>query len=472
MEGEICFLTLSQLSRLVRNRDVSPLEVTKAALARIDEVNPRVNAYITILEDTALKSARDAEKAIASGNYLGPLHGVPVALKDIFWIKGVRTTAGSRILADFVPRQDATVVKRLKESGAIFLGTLNLHEFAMSHTSDDSPYGVVRNPWDMERITGSSSSGPAAALAASLCFGSFGTDTGGSIRSPASLCGVVGFKPTYGRVSRHGVIPLSWSLDHIGPMARSVEDLAILFSIAAGPDRKDQRTSHIRAPDCSKGLAAGIKGLRLGLLREHFFERADGKVRETVCRAIKVLEELGATVEEVSIPHARYAYAIGAAIINAEAISYHEPYFNARPGDYGEEARARLEVGKVILAKDYLRAQRARTLLMREVQDVFQKVDILVTPTSPLTAPKIGQRMARVNGVVYKVRKITSLFTRPFNLTGNPAISVPCGFPSKGLPTGLQIVGKPFEDEKVLRVAYAYEASTPWHERRPPMLFS
>lgn len=466
-EKDICFLSIPQLSGLIKNREVSPVEVTRAILSRIEEIDPKINAFITLLEDDALESARKAEKAIASGKYLGSLHGVPIALKDIFWLKGVRTTAGSKILADFVPKQDATVVERLKKAGAIFVGTLNLHEFAMGGTSNNPHYGPVRNPWDMKRIPGGSSGGSAAGLAASIFFGSLGTDTGGSIRNPASFCNIVGLKPTYGRVSRHGVIPLSWSLDHIGPMARTVEDAAIILNVIAGHDPKDLTTSDTPVPDYAKRLTGGIKGLSIGIPRGFFMERVDSHVRAMVEKAISVLEELGASIREVSLPHTKLAAPIGTVMVNAEAISYHEPFFDARPNDYGEDVRARLEVGKVMLAKDYLRALKARSIFVREVQEVFRQVEIVVTPTSPFVAPRIGQKTIKINGVAHEMRKGSGLFTRPFNLSGNPAVSVPCGFPSNGLPTGLQIVGRPFEEDKVLRVAYAYESSTPWHEQRP-----
>ncbi|MBI2861923.1 MAG: aspartyl/glutamyl-tRNA amidotransferase subunit A, partial [Chloroflexi bacterium] len=408
---------------------------------------------------------------IKAGNDLGPLHGIPYSLKDLIATKGICTTAGSKILADWVPGEDATVVKKLKAAGAILIGKNNLHEFAAGPTNINVHYGAVRNPWDLERIPGGSSGGSAAAVAASECTFSLGSDTGGSIRIPASLCGVVGLKPTYGRVSRHGGVALSWSLDHFGPLTRSVEDCALVLNAIAGYDPEDPGSANEAVPNFTQALTGNIKGLRVGLSKEHFFEHLEKEVHEAVLEAMKTLERLGAVVEEVSLPSAKYSPAASMVINWAESSAYHEPYIRTRAEEYEPAIGSRLQAGHSIFAVDYLRAQRVRTIISREVQQALSRVDVLVAPTAPVPAPTIAECMVDMREAAklnFDIRNTLSRLTRIFNMTGNPAITVPCGFTSGGLPIGLQIVGRQYDEATVLRAAYAYQTSTSWRTMRPP----
>lgn len=467
-DNGLCFLTIGELSRLIEKKEVSPVDVTATFLERIDQLDGQINAYITVLQHEATKSSQEAERAILSGNYLGPLHGVPIAVKDLFLTKGIRTTAGSKILANFLPEEDATVIRRLKEAGAVIIGKTNLHEFAWGMTTDNPHYGPTRNPWDVERIPGGSSGGSAAAVAASLCSGSLGSDTGGSIREPAALCGIVGLKPTYGRVSRFGVIPLAWSLDHAGPITKNVEDAALILGVIAGRDPKDATSSDVVVPDYAGALKEEVKGLRVGVPKEYFFEELDSELHEHVKKAIEVLRGLGLAVEEVSLPSAKYSPTLLWVTLGAEASSYHEPFFKTRAEEYGRDVRANLEVAQFMLAADYLKAQRVRSILREQLLEVLKKVDVVVSPTTPLPAPKIGEREPMIGNREIRTVGGMGRFTCPFNLSGLPTISLPCGFTSSGLPIGFQIAGRPFDEETVLRVARVYEANTGWHQRRPP----
>lgn len=467
--SELCELTIQRAAELIRKKAISPLEITRACLARIEEWNPHLNAYITVLADMALAQAQEAERAILRGGYLGPLHGVPLALKDTFATKGVRTTCGSKILEKNVPDYDATVVERLRKAGAVFLGTLNLHEFAFGPTTANPHYGIGRNPWDRERIPGGSSGGSGAAVAASLCLGSLGTDAGGSIRLPASLCGIVGLKPTYGRVSRFGTIPLSLTLDHTGPMTRSVADAALLLQVVAGADPRDPSSSAQPVPDYSRALTGEVKGLKIGLPREYFADYMDGEVREAVRAAIQVLADRGAAVKEVSLPHCRYVPAAFVGLVLPEASSGHAHYLKTRAQEYGSEVRALLYIGLLLPASRYVQAQRVRTLIIQDLAEVLQRVDVLALPTVAIPAPRIGQQSVTLGDKTVNVIAALDRFTLPFNLAGLPAITVPCGFTSGGLPIGLQLAGKAFAEPTVLRAAYAYEAQTSWHTRHPPL---
>ena len=448
--GELARLSLAAASDLVRRRELSPPELTVACLQRIDQVEPRINAFITLMRDEALQAAKQAEAEIAAGNYRGPLHGIPVAVKDLFATAGVRTTAGSRILADNVPAEDSEPVARLKAAGAVILGKLNLHEFAFGATGVNPHYGLARNPWDTGRITGGSSSGAGAAVAAGECPAALGTDTGGSIRIPAALCGVVGLKPTFGRVSRRGVIPLSWALDHVGPLTRTVEDTAIVLGAIAGHDAGDPSSSAEPVPDYRAALGEGVHGLRVGVPREYFFDGVDAEVLEAVRAAIEVLRELGAVVREVSLPHIAEAQAAVTAIMLPEALAYHQRWLAERPQDYGEDIRRRLQLALPIPAVHYVQAQRLRELMAGEWRrEVFDKVDILATPAAAVPAAPIEQ--GELQTTMSLVR-----FTNPFNLLGVPAVSVPCGFTRAGLPVGLQLAGRWFDEATVLRAAHAY----------------
>jgi aspartyl-tRNA(Asn)/glutamyl-tRNA(Gln) amidotransferase subunit A len=460
-------LDITQLAPLIRGREVSSLDVTRAYLKRIERLNPRLNAYISVTAELAEAQARAADHEIGAGVYRGPLHGVPVGIKDLFDVEGVPTTFGSKILEDSVARGDAAVVARLKHAGAVVLGKHNLHEFAFGITSENPHFGAVRNPWNLARIPGGSSGGTASAVAAGLCAAGIGSDTGASIRAPASFCGVVGLKPTYGRVSRRGALPLAWSLDHAGPLARSVADCALMLQAIAGYDADDPGSADTPVPTFAEALDAGVNGLRVGLPREYFFDVVEPDVDRLVRDALRVLEDLGARVEEVSVPHAAHAQVAGNLIMSTEAAAWHARWLRERPQDYGADVLARIRGGQLVRAVDYLASQQLRTLLQDDFRRAFERVDVLVAPTVPLVAPPIGHTQTPYGPLNVAPRGIANRATVPCNLTGMPAISVPCGF-SDGLPVGLQIMGAAFDEARVLRVAAAYESATPWRASRPP----
>jgi len=467
---ELPFLTASQLSNLIETKEVSPVEATEAYLDRIEEVDPKLNSYITITGEQAVESARQAEQEIAAGKHRGPLHGVPMAVKDQFNTAGVLTTGGSSILKDNVPSEDATVIAKLKEAGAVMLGKLNMSEFAMAEIYNH-PYGTPRNPWDLERNPGTSSSGSGAATAAFLCSTSLGEDTGGSIRGPANFSGLVGLRPTHGRVSRYGVLGGSWSMDTVGPISRSVEDAAITIQAIAGYDTKDTYSWDVPVPDYRSALTGDIQGIKMGVIQERMDSpNLDPEFRETVAKAISVLGELGASSEDVSIPLAPNAGALTMSILNVEWANLHRPLFEPNFGELDHNNKIRFLTGSIIPAQAYYKAQKIRAVLRQQILDALEKVDVLVLPTGPVTAPPVES----VPGIESKEHSLTGLagrisFTGPFNLAGTPAISVPCGFSAAGMPMGLQIVGKPFDEETVLRVAHAYEQNTDWHNCRAPI---
>ena len=467
---ELPFLTASQLSNLIETKEISPVEATEAYLDRIEEVDPKLNSYITITWEQAFESARQAEQEIAAGKHRGPLHGVPMAVKDQFNTAGVLTTGGSRILKANVPSEDATVIAKLKEAGAVMLGKLNMSEFAMAEIYNH-PYGTPRNPWDLERNPGTSSSGSGAATAAFLCSTSLGEDTGGSIRGPANFSGLVGLRPTHGRVSRYGVLGGSWSMDTVGPISRSVEDAAITIQAIAGYDTKDTYSWDVPVPDYRSALTGDIQGIKMGVIQERMDSpNLDPEFRETVAKAISVLGELGASSEDVSIPLAPNAGALTMSILNVEWANLHRPLFEPNFDELDHNNKIRFLTGSIIPAQAYYKAQKIRAVLRQQILDALEKVDVLVLPTGPVTAPLVES----VPGIESKEHSLTGLagrisFTGPFNLAGTPAISVPCGFSAAGMPMGLQIVGKPFDEETVLRVAHAYEQNTDWHNCRAPI---
>ena len=469
--SDLVWKSMTELARLIRAREISPVEVVQAHLDRIASRDGKLRAYITVMGDAALDSARIAEAALVAGETLGPLHGVPVGLKDLYCTRGVRTTGGSKILADWVPDEDATVVSRLVGAGAIVLGKLNMHEFAYGPEGVNPHYGSPWNPWDAttHRICGGSSSGSGAAVAAGICPGALGSDTGGSIRIPASLCGISGLKPTYGRVSRAGVLPLAWSLDHVGPMCRTAADCALMLGAIAGYDPRDPTTSVLPVPDYMAALTGSVKGLRIGLLRSFFMESAADEQRRAVEAALGTLEALGGTVREVSLDKVALVAGASTAVIAAEAYAYHEPSIKKRHEEYGPDVRERLRLGAFVSGADYVNGQRARTLVRDSVDAVLAGLDVLVAPTTPIAATAVGATHAEINGERQPVRQSLIRFTRPFNVTGHPAASIPCGFTRDGLPIGLQIVGRPFDEATVLRVADAYQSATDWHTRRPPL---
>ena len=461
-ERPLYHLTVREAGDLIRRRQLSPVELTRAFLERIQAVDGRLKTYVTLLAESAMAEAQAAEGEIARGGYRGPLHGIPVALKDLYDTKGVRTTAQSKVLEHRVPAEDATTTARLRGAGAVLLGKLALHEFALGGPQT-SIFEQARNPWDLERVTGGSSSGSGAAVAAGLCMASLGSDTGGSIRAPASLCGIVGLKPTYGLVSRYGVVPLSWSLDHCGPMTWTVEDAALVLQTIAGPDPKDPTTSAAPLPDYTQALREDVRGLRIGVPRHYFLEPRNGVEPETAAaveQALKDLEGLGARVEEVTVPSLEYAWVANSVILLAEAAAYHRRNLQARPREFGDIVRVRFFMGALLSGVDYVQAQRARSRVRRELAEVLRRVDVLAAPTQPKPA-------ARFQGFDPFAIGLTPSFTSPFNLAGVPAISVPCGFSGEGLPIGLQIAVRPFDEPTVLRVAHTYERHAGWYRRRP-----
>ncbi len=468
--SDLVWKSMTELARLIASKAASPVEVVEAHLDRIATLDGKLKCYITVLGDSALEAAKAAESAVMSGNGAGPLHGVPVGLKDLYCTKGVRTTGGSKILGDWVPSEDATVVSRLTAAGAIVLGKLNMHEFAYGPEGLNPHYGTPWNPWDAatHRICGGSSSGSGAAVAAGLCPGALGSDTGGSIRIPSSLCGVTGIKPTYGRVSRAGVLPLAWSLDHVGPMCRTAADCALMLGAMAGYDPRDPTTSVLPAPDYLAALTGQIKGLRIGVLRAFYLESTDPAARALVEAAVKTLEGLGASAQDVNLELPKHAAGASYAVISPEAYAYHEGWIKTRPQDYGADVRQRLLVGAFVSGADYLTGQRVRALIRDEVDRALGKLDVLVCATTPMPAPAVGQTEVAIGAETQPVRPNLIRFTRPFNLTGHPAASVPCGFTAAGLPVGLQIIGRPFDEATVLRAADAYQRATDWHTRRPP----
>jgi aspartyl-tRNA(Asn)/glutamyl-tRNA(Gln) amidotransferase subunit A len=467
----LVWASMGELARLVATKAVSPVEVVQAHLDRIAALDGQVKAFITVMADAALQSAKAAEAAVMARESLGPLHGVPVGLKDLYCTRGVKTTAGSRILGDWVPAEDATVVSRLAGAGAIMLGKLNMHEFAYGPEGLNVHYGTSWNPWDASthRIPGGSSSGSGAGVAAGLCPGALGSDTGGSIRIPSSLCGLTGIKPTYGRVSRAGALPLAWSLDHVGPMCRSAADCALMLGAMSGYDPRDPSTSVLPVPDYTAALTGQVKGLRVGLLRRAFLESAGEPQRRAVEAAVKALETLGASVREVELPQMKYAAGAAAAVISAESYAYHEPWLKSRIAEYGPDVRERLLVGAFVSGTDYLRGQRVRQLIRDEVDQVLGGLDVLIAPTLPIAAVPVGTREVEIDGRPHPVRPSLVRYTRPFNASGHPAASVPCGFTADGLPIGMQVIGRSFDEATVLRVADAYQLVTDWHARRPPL---
>ena len=468
--SEIPFLTAARLGQLLRTREVSPVEATEAYLERIDRVDPAINSYITVTHEEARQAAREAEQAIANGAYLGPLHGVPVAVKDQFFTNGIRTTAGSNLMWDYVPNEDAQVVAMLKQAGAVLLGKLNLSEFALGE-SFNHPGGTPRNPWDLTRNPGISSSGSAAATAAFLCATSLGEDTGGSTRIPAAWSGLTGLRPTWGRVSRRGVLAVCWSMDTVGPISRSVEDCALTFQAIAGHDPQDPFSWNTPVPDYLQELDGGVGGLKVGVLREKVgADDLEPDIHSAIHAAIAQLGELGASTSEISMPLVENAGAISKCITDFDGSAVHYNRLKERAGDYDHNSRVRLLTAALTPAQVYYKAQKLRTLVRQAVLEALESVDVLVLPTSPAPAPKIAdgpgiKSQADAQSRISGVRN----FTGAFNLAGVPALSVPCGFTSDNLPISLQIVGRPMEEGTVMRVGHAYQQATDWHTRLPPL---
>ena len=466
---ELHYMSAWELSGLIRRREVSPVEVVEACLARIEETEPTLNSFITLTPDQARAAARRAEDEIGRGNYRGPLHGIPVGLKDLFNTAGVKTTSGTRIYDNFVPDEDCTVASKFGRAGAILLGKLNMHPLAFGPTGENGDYGHMHNPWNPERITGGSSGGSGSAAAAGQCTITMGSDTGGSVRIPAALCGIVGLKPTYGRVSRAGLTPLSWCLDHPGPMVRTVEDAALTMNVIAGHDPRDHATADAPVPDYTTALTGDIRGLRIGVVREYFETEIDPAVATLTQQAVAVLGELGAEIVEVSLPLYEYAQPISNAILSAEATAAHRDILLSDGDKLYPQVRERLEEGFFISAAEYLRAQQARQVFCQQVAGLLENVDLLAGPVEPVTAPRILERRIEIGGEALPAVPMLTKYTRVYNITGSPAISVPCGFGPDGLPVGLHLAGRNFDESTVLRAAYAYQQSTDWHTQRPPL---
>ena len=463
--SELPFLSAGDLSRLIQSKEVSPVEATEAYLDRIASLDHRFNSYLTVMREQALADAQQAEEDIASGQHKGPMHGVPVAVKDQFWSKGVRSTGGSRILADFVPDEDATVIANLRKAGAVVLGKTNMTEFAI--TGFSHRYATPRNPWNTDSYTGGSSSGSGAATAAYLCATSLGEDTGGSIRFPATWCGLVGLRPSWGLVSRYGVMRGVWSMDTVGPISRTVEDAAITLGAIAGHDPKDRYSSTAPVPDYRQALGGDLNGLKIGVITE-FMESdlVEPKVRQTVSDSFATLGELGATVEEVSVPLSMDAGVASAVLLAVEPALAQQDWIKDQLQDYGHDVRILLLTGSLLPAQAYYKAQKLRTMLRQQVLDSLEKYDVLVLPTSGRGAQPLEQDPPITSKET--ASRLAFLFTRIFNLASCPAMSVPCGFDDRGMPVGLQIGARPGAEETIFKVAHAYERATAWHTMRPP----
>ncbi|MEM7007860.1 MAG: Asp-tRNA(Asn)/Glu-tRNA(Gln) amidotransferase subunit GatA [Thermodesulfobacteriota bacterium] len=479
-------LTIKHASELIESKEISPVELANAFLQRIEEKDQALNTYISVMADRALETAAQAEKEILSGNYKGPLHGIPLALKDIFITKDVTTTCGSKMLENFIPPYDATVTQKLMDSGAVILGKNNMDEFAMGSSTENSFFGPTKNPWDIEKVPGGSSGGSASATAASLCMGSIGTDTGGSIRQPAAFCGVVGMKPTYGRVSRFGMVAFASSLDQAGPFTKTVEDTALILNSISGHDPKDSTCANVAVPDYTQALKDDLKGLKIGVPKEYFVDGMDEDVEQAAKLAISELQNLGAEIIEISLPHTEYAVLTYYIIAPSEASSnlarydgvkygyraqgaetLNEMYFKTRAEGFGDEVKRRIMLGTYALSSGYydayyLKAQKVRTLIKKDFDQAFEKVDAIVAPTTPEVAFKIGEK-TQDPLTMY----LSDVLTIPCNIAGLPGISVPCGFSKEGLPIGIQVLGKAFDEETVLHVAHSYENNTDWSNKTP-----
>src|SRR6516225_899238 len=464
MPDELAFLTIAEVSRLIEQKKLSPVELTTELIRRAQGIDPQLNTYLLLTAERALDQARQAEREIAAGNYRGPMHGVPFGLKDIYSTAGIRTTGHSRICLDTVPTADATTVKKLYEAGAVLTGKLATHEFAHGGPSFDLPWPPARNPWNREHFTGGSSSGSGAAVAAGLVPAALGSDTGGSIRGPAALCGIVGLKPTYGLVSRHGVYTNSFSFDHAGPMTWTVEDCAIMLQAIAGYDAKDPASATRPVPDYRAALTGDVKGLRIGIVR-HLYEDdcpATSEVNAAVEEACGILQSLGATLSDVRLRPALDYYDVKITIAESELLAVHEQALRTRPGDFGEDFLGRVLPAVLISSRDYIQAQRERRRMLAEMAPVYANYDVLVTAGAGGPAPRLGTWRT------LEFWRRASL-TTPFNVTGGPALAQCIGFSSNGLPLSMQIVGRPFDDATVLRVAHAYEKATQWRQRRPQL---
>lgn len=460
------YISIAELAPRIKTGDISPVDLVQSSLDRISQLDPTLNAFLDVWGESSLEEARKAEQAIASGGYLGPLHGIPVGLKDLIDVAGAETTGGSKVLEGNIAKSDATVVTKLKAAGAIMMGKLNLVEFALGTTGLNAHTGAVKNPWDTTRITGGSSSGSAAAVATGMVPIALGSDTGGSIRMPASLCGIAGLKPTYGRVSRAGVLDLSWSLDHVGPMTRTTEDCALLMNVLSGHDPLDPASSDHDVPDFTSSLQQDLSGIKIGIPADYFFgETTDPEILRAVRASIELMANNGAEIVELSMPWVGDGRTINLGIIRPEAVAVHEKMLAEHADQYTPAVRARLQTGYNVSAVDYLRAQRARQWFNHKMAETMKQIDVLITPSVPIQTPTIAACTPQPG--VFPAGAELAMFTGVFDVTGQPSHSIPCGFTEAGMPIGMMITGHPFDEETVLRVGNAYEKLTDWHQRQP-----
>lgn len=463
--NNILGLSLTELSQKIKARELSPVDVVDACLGRIGATEGKLNAYVLVLEEDARAAAKKAEDEISRGEWRGALHGVPVAVKDLFDLDGAATTSSSRQRTNWMASRDSAVVEILKEAGAIILGKTHTHEFAAGIMTP-----TTRNPWDVQRTPGGSSGGSGATVASGGAFMAIGTDTGGSIRIPASVCGIVGLKPTFGRVSRFGSTPLSWGLDHVGPLVRTVEDAAASLQVLAGYDARDPGTLIEKTPDFSEKMGKGVKGLRVGVPSNYFFEHINPEVEAAVRAALRELESLGAELVDVTIPMAEMMGAMHFGILLPEASAYHRHMLRDTPHLYGEDVRAFLEAGELMLASDYVRAQQMRSLLQQEFRKLYKKIDVMVAPSVPTTAVMADtETLTWDDGTEEPMVAAYTRYSTPANLTGQPALNLTCGFSSENLPIGMQVIGRPLAESTVLQVGAAYQSATDWHTRHPEL---
>lgn len=485
---ELYELTAHELSGKMEKKEISSEEIVKSIYNRINQVEDKLHSFVTLTEEKALLQARNIDEKMKKGELAGLLAGIPVAIKDNMCIRNLRTTCSSHILENFVSPYEATVVKRLRDAGAVFIGKTNMDEFAMGSSTENSYFGITRNPWDLDCIPGGSSGGSATAVASDETILAIGSDTGGSIRQPAACCGVVGLKPTYGRVSRYGLVAFASSLDQIGPFGKDVEDVALLLNILSGYDENDSTSVNLDVPDFTKSLIENVKGVKIGVPKEYFVEGLDREVERAVKQAIELLKSLGAKIIEISLPHTEYGVAVYYLIAPSEASAnlarydgvrygYRSPetedlleeYEKTRGEGFGAEVKRRIMLGTYALSSGYydayyLKAQKVRTLIKRDFDEAFEKVDAIVTPTAPTPAFKIGEKVDDPLQMY-----LSDIFTISANLAGIPGISLPCGFSKKGLPIGLQLLAKSFDEQVLLRIAYTYEKNTEWHKRKPEL---
>ena len=465
--AELWDFGINELGPLLSSRKTSPVEVLGAILRRIEDVEPEIHAFISIAEDKAQQEAKASERRFIEGSPRSPLDGIPIALKDNISTAGLATTAGSKILASYVPKEDATVVERLRSAGAVILGKTNLHEFAGGATTDNPHYGPTRNPWDRTRIPGGSSGGSGAAVAARECFGALGTDAGGSIRIPAALNGVSGIRPTFGRVSNAGVLGHVWSCDAVGPICRSVQDCALILEAIAGPDERDPSTAPVPVPSLSRPPERSLDGCRLGVIKGFTLDRLEPSVEKAIRNCLRTLEALGATVTEVTVPHIDLNETAQFITELSELASYHEDWLRDQPANYGTDVRLLLEGGLKLSATHYVQAQRYRTLLRTEFSRVFDDIDALVGVTTPIVAPPMGMSWMQFNGTQVDVVQFLCRFACVAPMAGLPAMSVPCGLSPEGLPIGLEVTGPRWGEQTVFRVCAAFEMATDWHRGQP-----